>query len=424
MSGLLDTAPLRLQTKKLILKNENRLNTDTSMDRKETMKYRFENFGGIIASEDPPFLAFVDRNFMRELGLEESSLWDMPDETVGLLSAPTEVHFAVTNKCSARCSHCYMGAGQKDPGELNTESLKRALDILAEIKVFHIALGGGEALERPDLFEIAEYTRTKGLVPNLTVSGLNITSDIISRMKVFGQVNVSIDGVGDRYGLLRNYNMFEVADRAIGMLVEAGVSTGINCVVGRSNFDGIGELFEYASKKKLNEIEFLRLKPSGRGKKLYEKERTTYQQNTSLTPMLTELSSSYRIEAKIDCSFVPMFCYHNPPVEALKAMATYGCEAGNVLLGIRSNGLVSGCSFLKSNGLSVFDLNSAINEKKHFQRLTTWPERAPEPCLSCKYLDICKGGCRAVAEYVIGNFDSPDPDCPFVVEYQRQKESG
>ena len=382
------------------------------------IKYRFENFGGIIASENPPFLAFVDRNYMRELGLGETVAWSSGDERVGRLSAPTEVHFAITNKCSVGCPHCYMGAGKQDEGELDTVSLKRALDILAEMKVFHIALGGGEAMERSDLFEIAEYARTKGLVPNLTVSGAKITADVAKKMKVFGQVNVSLDGVGDNYGVFRNKNMFDMADIALGFLIEAGVPTGINCVIGCNNFDGIAELFEYAAGKKLNEIEFLRLKPSGRGMEKYANERTTYEQNISLTPMLAELSAQYGITAKIDCSFIPMLCCHNPPVEMLEAMATYGCEAGNVLLGIRSNGSVSGCSFLKSSGLSVFDLHSGLNQEGHFEKITSWVQKSPQPCRSCRYLDICKGGCHAVAEYVTGDFNNPDPDCPKVIEYE------
>ena len=163
-------------------------------DAKETAKinYRFENFGGIVSSEKPPFLAFVDRDYMRELGLEQSDLWNTDDESIGKLTAPTEVHFAITNKCSVGCPHCYMDAGGQDDGELDTASFKRALDVLAEMKVFHIALGGGEALERDDLFEIAEYARTKGLVPNLTTSGSKLTADIAEKMKVFGQVNVSL----------------------------------------------------------------------------------------------------------------------------------------------------------------------------------------------------------------------------------------
>jgi len=166
---------------------------DNKKNKPATMKYRFENFGGIISNQSPPFLAFVDRDYMRELGLSQSPQWDTADESIGLLSAPTEVHFAITNKCSVGCPHCYMGAGEKDAGQLDTDGIKRALDILAEMNVFHIALGGGEALERDDLFEIAEYARRKGLVPNLTVSGMGITPDIAQKMKIFGQVNVSLE---------------------------------------------------------------------------------------------------------------------------------------------------------------------------------------------------------------------------------------
>ena len=128
------------------------------------------------------------------------------------------------------------------------------------MKVFHIAMGGGEALEREDLFEVAHYARKKGLVPNLTVSGAKINAEIAKQMTVFGQVNVSMDGVAKQYGIFRGKDMFDIADRALGLLIEAGVPAGINCVVGRDNFDSIAEIFEYAASKKLNEIEFLRLK--------------------------------------------------------------------------------------------------------------------------------------------------------------------
>jgi len=348
-----------------------------------TMKYRYENFGGIVSSQSPPFLAFVDRNYMLELGLKPSPLWETGNETIGQLSAPTEVHFAVTNRCSARCEHCYMDGGEKDEGELDTEEFKRALDILAEMKVFHIALGGGEALERDDLFEIAQYARAKGLVPNLTVSGLNITPETAEKLTLFGQVNISMDGVGDVYAAHRGKDMFEAADKALDYLTAAGVPSGINCVVGRHNFDALPDLFRYAKKKKLNEIEFLRLKPSGRGKERYKDQRTTFQQDINLVPMLAKWSRKTGITAKIDCSFVPMYCYHKPPVEVLESMATYGCEAGNVLLGIRSDGSVAGCSFLESNGVSVFELPQKYPHKEgEFKQMRSWVERAKEPCLS------------------------------------------
>jgi radical SAM protein with 4Fe4S-binding SPASM domain len=387
------------------------------------MKYRFENFGGIISSEEPPFLAFVDRVYMEELGLGPSPLWDTADQSIGILSAPTEVHFAVTNRCSARCAHCYMDGGEADREELDTESFKAALDILAEMKVFHTALGGGEAMERADLFEIAAYARHKGLVPNLTVSGLRINPGNAREMKeLFGQVNISMDGVGADYAVYRGNHGFAAADRAIDCLVDAGVSTGINCVLGRKNFHGLETLFRFARSKKLKEIEFLRLKPSGRGKDLYLQARTTFEQNIKLIPLLARFSRKYKITAKIDCSFVPMYCYHQPPVEVLEGMATYGCEAGNVLLGVRSDGSVSGCSFLAGAGISVFDLPGAYRDPEGvFKSMRSWVDRAMEPCLSCKYLRICKGGCHGVSLYMTGNYDAPDPDCPIVVEWERMK---
>ncbi|HOZ46081.1 MAG TPA: radical SAM protein [Candidatus Hydrogenedentes bacterium] len=386
------------------------------------LKHRFENFGGIVASDDPPFLAFVDRALMRELGFGESSRWSTEDTRVGLLSAPTEVHLAATNRCPNRCAHCYMGAGNADAGEMDMAALKRALKALAEFGVFHVALGGGEAMMRPDLFEVAAYARDVGLVPNLTVSGARMTPDTAQAMRVFGQVNVSIDGLG-AFDVFRCGAGFEAADRALDLLVAAGVPAGINSVIGRRSFDGIPALFEYAKRKGANEIEFLRLKPAARPWPAFAVERATFDQNIALTPTLAALSERHGIAAKIDCSFVPMLCWHNPPVEYLEATATYGCEAGNVLLGVRSDGSVSGCSFLRSAGLSVFDVAGAWREHPGLNRLRTWTQRAPEPCRSCAYLETCRGGCHAVAAYLVNDADSPDPDCPRVVRYRHAEDA-
>jgi radical SAM protein with 4Fe4S-binding SPASM domain len=381
-----------------------------------SMKYRFETFGGIIASEEPPFLAFVDRQFMREQGLGESPLWQSADEEIGLLSAPTEVHLAATNACPVRCQHCYMASGEGAPDEMDTPTFRRALEVLARAGVFHIALGGGEALMRAEIFELAAYARELGMVPNLTISGAVMTPALADRMNVFGQVNLSVDGVGRSSGAFRAPGLFDMADRAIDLLLRAGVATGINCVVGRRNFDDIPALFDYARSKGANEIEFLRLKPVGRGKSAYASDRTTYDQNVTLTPMIAELSQRTGLCAKIDCSFVPMMCFHRPPHELLEATATYGCEAANVLLGVNCAGEVAGCSFLPSSGLSVFELEKSWDTDQTFQALRSWPLQAPEPCRSCDYLQICKGGCHAVAAFVTGSPGNPDPDCPWVVD--------
>jgi radical SAM protein with 4Fe4S-binding SPASM domain len=375
------------------------------------IRHRFESFGGILAMEDPPMLVHVDRDFMRSLGHSACSAWQESEESeTQLLSAPLEVHLSVTNACSQRCGHCYMDSGKNDAGELSSVDLRRAIDLLAEMGVFHIALGGGEALERPDFFELAAHARARGMVPNLTTNGTLLTREAAERCRVFGQVNVSLDSLdggaqADRAARLA----------AVDLLREAGIRVGINCVVTRKGVDGLANLIAFAKERGLVDVELLRLKPSGRGKKDYFERRLTPAQNKKFFPFIRDLSLLHGgFPVKIDCSFVPMFCWHRPDKSLMEQFSVYGCEAGNVLLGVRSDGRFAGCSFLSSEE-SIFELPELWRTSKHLTRLRGWIESAPEPCRSCDYRDICKGGCRAVAAVVAGDAFAPDPECPFAV---------
>ncbi|MBJ6724233.1 radical SAM/SPASM domain-containing protein [Geomesophilobacter sediminis] len=377
------------------------------------MKHRFEAFGGVLALEDPPMLVHVDQEFMRSLGHAHSPLWDRPQS--GTLSAPLEVHFSVTNACSQNCGHCYMDSGTPEAGELSAEEFRNGVDLLAEMGVFHLALGGGEALERPDFFELAAYVRRRGMVPNLTTNGSRITAEIAEKCRLFGQVNVSIDRVGDHRG--------ESAQRvlAVDLLRAAGVKVGVNCVVSRENFDHLEAMFGFAKERGLTDVEFLRLKPAGRARSDYYQRRLTAAQHREFYPLIRDLSRRYQVAAKIDCSFVPMFCWHRPDKQLMEQFSVYGCEAGNVLLGVRSDGRFAGCSFLTGEE-SILDLPALWSRSAHLKALRGFPESAPEPCRSCAYLDICKGGCRAVSGFVLGDFNAPDPECPFVVAQSLAKE--
>ena len=201
--------------------------------------------------------------------------------------------------------------------------------------------------------------------------------------------------------------------KGVDLLLEAGVNVGLNCVVTRQNFAAVRSV-RLRAKRGLTDVEFLRLKPSGRGKLDYFERRLTPAQNREFyTRMLKRFSQEYDVPAKIDCSFVPMFCWHRPDKTLMEQFSVYGCEAGNVLLGVRSDGRFAGCSFL-SGEESIFDLPRLWNDSEHLAGLRNWIDQAPEPCRSCEYLDICKGGCRAVSSFVAGYSTAPDPECPFV----------
>src|SRR4051794_10682564 len=115
--------------------------------------FRFERFGGIVQLERPRALVFVDRDRAKKLGHEASPLWEAPAPEPWhepVLSAPLEAHLQLTNRCTAGCQGCYTGATPEGAAhELDEAGWRRAIDALAELGVFHLALGGGESALLP-----------------------------------------------------------------------------------------------------------------------------------------------------------------------------------------------------------------------------------------------------------------------------------
>src|SRR5262249_463160 len=142
---------------------------------------------------------------------------------------------------------------------------------------------------------------------------------------LFGQINVSIDGVGDDYARVRGFDGFARADAAVVALRRATRHVGINCVVTRESFDGLGEVFGYAKKRKLREIELVRFKPSGRGTRVYEEKRCTDAQHRALLPTVLKLARKHRLRVRLDCSYTPMVAHHRVDARLMRWLAIYGC---------------------------------------------------------------------------------------------------
>lgn len=376
------------------------------------MRIRPEQFGAIVATERPPALLYVNRAMARRLGVRASPMWSR-DESAHL-SAPTELHLSITNRCPVGCRHCFVGAGPRLPGELTDDRVRGVLEAAARAGVFHIAFGGGEPFAHPGLIGFARFTRELGMVPNVTTSGHCMTPALARESRVFGQINVSIDGIGDRYRAARGIDGFAAADRALRMLIRAGARAGINCVVSRENIDHIPEVLRYASRTRARGVLLLRWKPAGRGLGAHRERMPTPEQHMRLLRKLRREILLRRMSIRLDCSFVPLLCAAGIGRRVLKALAINGCEGGLTLAAVWPDGGVSACSFARPACYPPESMESHWAGAGHFERFRRWPERAPEPCRSCGYLPDCRGGCHVVAEAVLGDFGAPDPGCPIV----------
>ena len=91
--------------------------------------------------------------------------------------------------------------------------------------------------------------------------------------------------------------------------------------------------------------------------------------------------------------------------------------AGDVLAAVAPEGHLMGCSFAgpaEADARVPGAVRAAWPEG--FSSFRGFVRSAPEPCKSCEYLLLCRGGCRAVAA-AHGAFSAPDPGCPRVQEW-------
>jgi radical SAM protein with 4Fe4S-binding SPASM domain len=121
-----------------------------------------------------------------------------------------------------------------------------------------------------------------------------------------------------------------------------------------------------------------------------------------------------------------MLAHHRPDRALLARLAVYGCTGGDFLVGAKPSGQLTACSFAApsppaaSPGGSaerprVTDLRAYWTAPGAFGAFRSWRD-AREPCASCEYHALCRGGCKVVSAHLAGDPGAPDPECPRVVD--------
>jgi MoaA/NifB/PqqE/SkfB family radical SAM enzyme len=246
---------------------------------------------------------------------------------------PLSLYLAITDRCPFHCSHCsYAG---RDVGRMSHETL---LEVIGQIKksgTCTLGLTGGEPLLRDDLEELIRAAGPE-MATIIFTTGYGLSEARAKKIAEAGPTCFTIgleSSKAEEHDAVRGLKgSFDAAERAVGLLNDAGVYTAIS-TIGKREKIASGELDRmYELGRRWGVKEFRIIAPVATGAMV-----------TCAASMLTdeEYQTLYDFHAKYntasgDGPVVASFAY-------LESEKLFGCGAGYHHVFIDANGEVCPC---------------------------------------------------------------------------------
>jgi MoaA/NifB/PqqE/SkfB family radical SAM enzyme len=138
------------------------------------------------------FLSIENLNYYYSRILQE-----MAFRTGGSFGKATSVIVLFTNRCNARCVHCYSWKLPSDSQEITTQEWERVFDELRTwLGPVFVAITGGETLLRKDSVQLAKYASKLGFWVKFLTNGYLMNPEVAEQLIQSGvkRVEISLDG--------------------------------------------------------------------------------------------------------------------------------------------------------------------------------------------------------------------------------------
>jgi len=355
-------------------------------------------------------------------------------------TAPMFPVWNITQACNLTCQHCYQNAHHRpDDDELTTEEKLNLIDQMGDDFVPFVAFAGGEPLVAPDLWQVLERCRDRGIHVTLATNGTLLTPDMCARLKAANvkYVEVSLDSIDPEvHNAFRGQpKSWERTVQGIRNCVASGIKTGMATCFTRHTAHKVDDTVKFALDLGCKTFSHFNFIPVGRGKEIMQDDLTPGQRELLLRRLQEHLT-----EGKITIvSTAPQFaraCITYGPEEGLFAtghagrgpgkktmvLSRYigGCGTGRCYCAIQPNGIITPCVYI--SGIKVGDVRRQsfheIWNNELFDTLSDREDRG-DHCGVCTYRNYC-GGCRARALAYTGDIQAGDPGCIYNLHQWRE----
>ncbi len=347
-------------------------------------------------------------------------------------AAPIVV-WELTRACRLNCVHCPIGAQQKrSPLELSTYEAYKTIDQIVALHPDEFTLTGGDLLERTDLFQLIDYSRRRGLKPNvnLTVTP-TLTGAIVGKVKHNGadRIALALEGaVPEKHDSARGISgQFGATLLALRWARTAEIPVEVNTLLSRRNIDDLPRMAELLGDLGVERWNVYFLVPVGHAKQV---ELVTADEVESAFGVLQELSqrTPFKIRtfeaphyrrfvmertARARQESINRYFDSHEEHQAIREENIMRLAAGDDLVFISHTGEVSASGLLPLTAGNVryqplgiiyrtAELFAAIRDKSNLKG----------KCLRCEFRNVC-GGSRARAFAMTGDLFATDPLCAY-----------
>lgn len=350
-----------------------------------------------------------------KLYFDDAILKSMDDKPV--YRGPVIAHLAITHACNMNCKYCSVkDMHSKIKDGLSTEEYKKIIDKLVDIGAFQIGLTGGEPTIRKDLVELTRYIASKNVACNLTTNGFNVPEKLVIELKEAGltQVQISLDSykkeIHEKY---RTEGSFDRAIETAKLFKKHGFIVGVDTVVTNDNLNDLEAFMDFLEENGFDGLTIIKLKQGHLDLETFQKQVPDYDKYAEVIDKVCRRNGN--LEVTIDCSSVANLC-KTLTLEEQNKIHSAGCPAGHSLISIAPNGDMFPCAALtnekyKIGNILTDDLEKVWNESPLLKNLRGIKNKIEGKCKTCSKLDVCRGGCRGIADSLSGKQYQSDANC-------------
>jgi uncharacterized protein len=340
----------------------------------------------------------IELKFVVPQGFDEEKVFDTVASSLLRKKPQANLgYILVTDFCNFRCGYCFIENNLDGPSTAMSKDLAdKVINVLInaakQVPEFRVTFYGGEPFSNSEIvfyiIEKLEEASEKFLFSCVT-NGSLITEDIAKKLKQHNvAAGLSLDGwanIDKNRVFTDGKETFYSALKALAILKEAGVNTGISCTITKQNYMHAEEIVEFLQKLGVRTIGFnllTRLKEPSKFEVPDPKQLAHH-----LFAAYLKAKELHMFEDRIDNRRANYFFK--------EIFHIYDCPAFGQLIFFSPTGTVGPCHAFYPSGEYQIPIKEdlKIQEEPLFHKWLEIGTLKNKDCMRCAAIGICGGGC-------------------------------